>query len=50
VPSRTQLYRQFSGCPAFEVVRAPGKSTLQTDAQWLPEEEMQKVLAALHKV
>jgi hypothetical protein len=46
--ARTPLYRWFCGCPDFEVVRVPGKSTLQNYAQWLPEEEMQKVLAALH--
>ncbi len=46
--ARTPLYRWFCVCPDFEVVRVPGKSTLQNYAQWLPEEEMQKVLAALH--
>ena len=46
--ARTPLYRWFCGCPDFEVVRVPGKSTLQDYAQWLPEEDMQKLLAVLH--
>ena len=45
--ARAPLYRWFCGCADFEVVRVPGKSTLQDYAQWLPMESMEKILAAL---
>ena len=32
--ARTPLYRRFCGCVDFEVVRVPGKSTLQDYAKW----------------
>lgn len=41
------LYRWFVRSPDFEVIRVPGKSTLQGYAHWLPMEGMEKVLEAL---
>lgn len=41
------LYRWFARLPDFEVIRVPGKSTLQGYAHWLPMERMEKVLDGL---
>jgi len=43
----TPLYRRFCGLEDFEVIRVPGKSTLQEYAQWLPQAQMEKVLETL---
>lgn len=43
------LFRWFCRLPELEAVRVPGKSTLQTYANWLPHEEMEKVLAKLRE-
>lgn len=43
------LFRWFCKLPEFEVVKVPGKSTLQAYANWLPHEEMGKVLGILRE-
>lgn len=43
------LFRWFCKLPELEVVKVPGKSTLQEYANWLPHEEMEKVLGELSK-
>ena len=43
----TPLYRWFCGCEDFEVIRVPGKSTLQDYAHWLPAAQMDEVLSVL---
>ncbi len=42
-----QLFRNFCNIKEFEVVRVPGKSTLQVYEQCLPEEKMKMILAQL---
>ena len=41
------LYRWFGGVEDFEVIRVPGKSTLQDYAHWLPMEKMTRLIRAL---
>ena len=41
------LFRWFCCIPEFEKIKVPGKSTLQTYANWLPEEQMQMILDKL---
>lgn len=43
------LFRWFCKLPELEKVRVPGKSTLQEYANWLPHEEMEKVLGQLRE-
>lgn len=43
----TPLYRWFCGSEDFDVIRVPGKSTLQDYAHWLPANEMEQVLGQL---
>ena len=43
------LFRWFCKLPELEMVRVPGKSTLQEYATWLPHEEMEKVLGQLRE-
>lgn len=43
------LFRWFCKLPELETVRVPGKSTLQEYANWLPHEEMGKVLGRLRE-
>jgi len=45
-----ELFRWFCKLPELEVVRVPGKSTLQEYAHWLPQEKMAKVLGQLPPV
>jgi hypothetical protein len=47
--AQCRLFRWFCKLPELEVVRVPGKSTLQEYANWLPHEEMGKVLAQLRE-
>lgn len=42
-----QLFRDFCKIKEFEVVRVPGKSTLQVYEQCLPEEKLRMILAQL---
>jgi len=41
------LYRWFSGCEEFAVIRVPGKSTLYDYAHWLEAQDMEAVLEML---
>ena len=43
------LYRWFCGVDDFDVIRVPGKSTLQDYAHWLPMEKMEELLVTLTK-
>ena len=43
------LYRWFCGVDDFDVIRVPGKSTLQDYAHWLPMEKMEELLGTLTK-
>ena len=43
------LYRWFCGVDDFDVIRVPGKSTLQDYAHWLPVEKMDDLLVTLTK-
>ena len=45
--AKCPLYRWFCGCEDFEVIRVPGKSTLQDYAHWLPVEKMDQLLQTL---
>src|ERR1035437_33437 len=47
--AQCELFRWFCKLPELEAVRVPGKSTLQEYANWLPHEEMVKVLGALRE-
>ena len=47
--AQCELFRWFCKLPELEAVRVPGKSTLQEYANWLPHEEMGKVLAQLRE-
>jgi len=47
--AQCELFRWFCRLPELETVRVPGKSSLQTYANWLPHEEMEKVLAKLRE-
>lgn len=42
-----QMFRHFCNIKEFEVVRVPGKSTLQVYEQCLPEEKLKMILAQL---
>lgn len=43
------LFRWFCKLPELEVVKVPGKSTLQKYANWLPREDMEKVSGLLRE-
>jgi IS5 family transposase len=43
----TPLYQWFCDCGAFDVVQVPSKSTLQSYAHWLGQDDMKKVLDLL---
>lgn len=45
--AHSPLYRWFCRSEDFEVIRVPGKSTLNDYAHWLPAAEMEEVLAEL---
>ena len=45
--AQCQLFRHFCNVEEFEVVRVPGKSTLQVYEQCLPQEKMKMILAQL---
>ena len=45
--AKCALYRWFCGCEDFEVIRVPGKSTLQDYSHWLPVEKMDQLLQTL---
>ncbi len=45
--AHSPLYRWFCSCEDFEVIKVPGKSTLNDYAHWLETEEMEEVLDAL---
>lgn len=47
--AQCELFRWFCRLPELEAVRVPGKSTLQTYVNWLPHEEMKKVLSKLRE-
>ena len=44
-----ELFRWFCKLPELEVVRVPGKSTLQGYSTWLPHEEMKQVLRQMRE-
>jgi hypothetical protein len=45
--SESMLLQRFCKLDRIDIVRIPGKSTLQRYSQWLPEEEMRKVVDTL---
>ena len=45
--AHSPLYRWFCGCVDFEVIKVPGKSTLNDYGRWLDAGKMEEVLAAL---
>jgi IS5 family transposase len=45
--AHSPLYRWFCRLEDFDVIRVPGKSTLNDYAHWLPAQEMEEVLASL---
>lgn len=45
--AHSPLYRWFCRLEDFEVIRVPGKSTLNDYAHWLPAQEMEEVLTTL---
>ena len=47
--AKSPLYRWFCGMDDFDVIRVPGKSTLQDYAHWLPVEKMEDLLGTLAK-
>ena len=47
--AQCELFRWFCKLPELEAVRVPSKSTLQEYANWLPHEEMVKVLGVLRE-
>lgn len=47
--AQSTLFRWFCRIPELEMTRVPGKSTLQEYGQWLPLEEMEKILKQLRE-
>lgn len=45
--AHSPLYRWFCGCEDFEVIKVPGKSTLNDYGRWLDAGKMEEVLDAL---
>ena len=45
--SESMLLQKFCKLDRIDTVRVPGKSALQRYGQWLPEEEMRKVIDSL---